>query len=220
VDASDPPPNKIQLVVSTGTYKEIAERLAKMGCANVIDVDTGKIDLSVFVLAPSGALPAHYPWAVAEEASAGAKYVNACQYVQEALLGFINDQPDSAHQEGYLEALKTVWEEALGGGEPLSFSFEGTGTISVPKCGLPWYKPPGPEKTSHAAKFYESAAGGAEEKWVALYPHHFSMLVNGGIDAATKAVFEVQLPLQDVAAVHEIMATGSYYLKLVQGQGQ
>ncbi|MCC3607430.1 MAG: hypothetical protein JGK24_30440 [Microcoleus sp. PH2017_29_MFU_D_A] len=40
----------------------------------------------------------------------------ATRYISEALIGFLNDPPDSDYQRGYLGALLTIYEEGLGKG--------------------------------------------------------------------------------------------------------
>jgi hypothetical protein len=40
----------------------------------------------------------------------------ATRYIEQALIGFINDPADSDFQRGYLAALLTIYEEGLGKG--------------------------------------------------------------------------------------------------------
>lgn len=40
----------------------------------------------------------------------------ATRYIVQALVGFLNDPPDSDYQRGYLGALLTIYEEGLGKG--------------------------------------------------------------------------------------------------------
>jgi hypothetical protein len=40
----------------------------------------------------------------------------ATRYIEQALIGFINDPADSDYQRGYLAALLTIYEEGLGNG--------------------------------------------------------------------------------------------------------
>lgn len=40
--------------------------------------------------------------------------VRARTYIEQAVESFLKDPPDSDYQRGYLAALLTVWEEAIG----------------------------------------------------------------------------------------------------------